>query len=175
MKKLNIISNIKGNQADNKEIQEFFRSKAYLDKPIISKTINQSNMVEKNIKSEKEFRLKLKERPIEPDLFSFEEQKSEQEEKELLFTTNNIVDNNISTTNCTMTTTQLIGTILKAKRKAKNLTQKQMAVLAFNDEKQQSLISRIEGGNYKAVGFEDITIILAGLGIDLIQLIVNTN
>lgn len=72
-----------------------------------------------------------------------------------------------------MTTSKQIGEILKAKRKAKNLTQKQMAMLAFNDEKQQSLLSRIENGEYKAVGFEDVTIILSGLGIDLIELIIN--
>jgi len=74
-----------------------------------------------------------------------------------------------------MTTSQQIGAILKAKRKAKNLTQKQMAILAFNDEKQQSLLSRIENGEYKAVSFEDVTIILSGLGIDLIELITKTN
>ena len=73
------------------------------------------------------------------------------------------------------TTAKQIGTILREKRKAKNLTQKQLAKIAYNDELQQSLISRIEGGNYKSVGFEDITIILSGLGIDLIELIEKTN
>jgi transcriptional regulator with XRE-family HTH domain len=68
-----------------------------------------------------------------------------------------------------------IGSILRAKRKAKNLTQIQISVLAFNDEKRQSLISRIEGGEYKAVGFEDVTVILNSLGIDLIKLILKAN
>lgn len=174
MDKLNMNLDAKKNQADNKEIQDFFRSKAYLDKPLISKAINQINMVEKKLKKGKRIRSKLKERPIETDLFSFEKQKSEHEENQLLFATNNMVDNNISAANGLMTTSQQIGGILKTKRKAKNLTQKQLAVLAYNDEMQQSLISRIEAGGYKT-GFEDVATILKSLGIDLIELIVNTN
>jgi len=73
-----------------------------------------------------------------------------------------------------MTTAQEIGSILKSKRKSKNLTQKQMAILAFDDEKQQCLISRIESGQYKSVGFEDINSVLKGLGFDLIELITET-
>lgn len=73
-----------------------------------------------------------------------------------------------------MNTSQQIGEILKTKRKSKNLTQKQLAKLAYHDEMQQSLISRIEAGNYKS-GFEDVALILKGLGVDLISLIEKTN
>jgi len=72
-----------------------------------------------------------------------------------------------------MTTTQEIGAILKQKRKDKNLAQHQLAVIAYNEVRYQSLISRVENGAYKDVKFEDVTIILSGLGIDLIELIQN--
>lgn len=72
-------------------------------------------------------------------------------------------------------TSQEIGAILRAKRKAKNLTQKQLAVLAYNDITCQGLISRIESGTYKEIRFQDVTIILAAFGIDLIDLIEKTN
>ena len=75
----------------------------------------------------------------------------------------------------TKTTSQEIGAILKSKRKAKNLTQKQLAVLAYNDITCQGLISRIESGTYKEIRFQDVTIILAAFGIDLIDLIEKTN
>lgn len=72
-------------------------------------------------------------------------------------------------------TSQEIGAILRAKRKVKNLTQKQLAVLAYNDITCQGLISRIESGTYKEIRFQDVTIILAAFGIDLIDLIEKTN
>lgn len=74
-----------------------------------------------------------------------------------------------------MNTVKQIGEILKSKRTSKNLTQKQTAVLAFNDPKEQSLISRIESGSFKTVSFENITIVLEALGVDLIGLISKTN
>jgi len=66
-----------------------------------------------------------------------------------------------------------IGAIIRQKRKDKNLSQKQLAVLAYNEERYQSLLSRVENGAYKDVRFEDVTIILSGLGIDLMELIEN--
>lgn len=74
-----------------------------------------------------------------------------------------------------MNTAEQIGAILKQKRKDKNLAQHQLAMLAFNEPRYQSLISRVENGGYKDVKFEDVTIILSGLGIDLIELIKKTN
>lgn len=75
----------------------------------------------------------------------------------------------------TFTTSQEIGAILRAKRKSKNLTQKQLAVLAYNDITCQGLISRIESGTYKEIRFQDVTIILSTFGIDLMDLIEKTN
>lgn len=72
-------------------------------------------------------------------------------------------------------TSQEIGAILRAKRKVKNLTQKQLAVLAYNDITCQGLISRIESGTYKEIRFQDVAIILSAFGIDLIDLIEKTN
>lgn len=72
------------------------------------------------------------------------------------------------------TTAQEIGAIIRQKRKDKNLSQKQLAVLAYNEDRYQSLLSRIENGAYKDVRFEDVTIILQGLGIDLMEIIKNT-
>lgn len=73
-----------------------------------------------------------------------------------------------------MNTSQQIGEILKTKRKSKNLTQKQLAVLAYNEITYQGLISRIESGTYKEIRFQDVTIILDAFGVDLIELIINT-
>lgn len=171
MDKSNRNSDTKKNQSDNKEIQEFFKSKAYLDKPILTNVKKQSNIVKKNKKG---IRSKLKERPIESDLFNFHNQKNEKGEKEFHSATDNNFNSNIGGAHCFMNTSQEIGAILRAKRKSKNLTQKQLASLAYHDEMQQSLISRIEAGNYKS-GFEDVAIILNGLGVDLIELIVNAN
>lgn len=72
-----------------------------------------------------------------------------------------------------MTTARQIGEIIRQKRKDKNLSQKQLSFAAYNDVKYQSLLSRVENGAYKDVRFEDVTIILSGLGIDLIELITN--
>jgi len=74
-----------------------------------------------------------------------------------------------------MTTSQEIGAILKSKRKSKNLTQKQLAVLAYNEITYQGLISRIESGTYKEIRFQDVAIILSAFGIELIELIEKTN
>jgi len=74
-----------------------------------------------------------------------------------------------------MNTAEEIGAILKQKRKDKKLAQHQLALKAYNDTRYQSLISRVENGAYKDVKFEDVTIILSGLGIDLIELIKKTN
>jgi len=74
-----------------------------------------------------------------------------------------------------MNTSEEIGAILRAKRKSKNLTQKQLAVLAYNDITCQGLISRIESGTYKEIRFQDVTIILSAFGIDLIEIIEKTN
>jgi len=74
-----------------------------------------------------------------------------------------------------MNTAQEIGAILKQKRKDKKLAQHQLAKISYNDVRYQSLISRVENGAYKDVKFEDVTIILQGLGIDLIELIKKAN
>lgn len=174
MNKLNKNSDNKKNQADNGEIQEFFKSKAYLDKPIISNPVNQRNMVEKKIKNKKEFSSKLKKRPIELDLFSFEEQEIVKEEKRF-HSIVSTVDINNGTTDCLLTISQVIGVILREKRKGQNLTQNKLAEIVYNDGRYQSLISRIEKGEYSHTSFQDVALILGGMGIDLIELIANTN
>jgi transcriptional regulator with XRE-family HTH domain len=70
-----------------------------------------------------------------------------------------------------MTPSQEIGAILKKRRNALSLSQSKLAMLAYKEQRHQSLISRIENGSYKEVKFEDVKIILSTLGIDLIKLI----
>lgn len=177
MDKLNINSDVKKIQSDNKEIQDFFRSKADFDNPILTK--KQCAGIKKNKKVKKGFCSKLKEVPmsIEPDLFNFNNQDFEKGEKEFNSNTSDNFDNNNNNCvpNCSMTKFKEIGAILKEKRKAKNLTQKQLAVIAYNDITCQSLISRIESGTYKEIRFQDILIILSAFGIDLMELIINSN
>jgi hypothetical protein len=175
MDKLNRNSDAKKNQSDNKEIQDFFRSKADLDNPILTK--KQCAGIKKNKKVTKGFRSKLKEVPmsIEPDLFNFNNQYFENGEKEFSSNPSDNFDNNNCVPNCSMIKFKEIGAILKEKRKAKNLTQKQLAVLAYNEITYQGLISRIESGTYKEIRFQDILIILSAFGIDLMELIINSN
>lgn len=73
-----------------------------------------------------------------------------------------------------MTTSQEIGSILKSKRKSQNLTQNKLAQICYNDGRYQSLISRIEKGEYSHTSFHDVALILGGMGIDLIELITKT-
>jgi len=72
-----------------------------------------------------------------------------------------------------MNTQQGIGPILKAKRTAKNLSQKQLSVIIFGDENHNASISRIENGKIEEVKFATISNILKALDIDLINLIQN--
>ena len=73
-----------------------------------------------------------------------------------------------------MTTSQEIGVILREKRKSQNLTQNKLAQLCYNDGRYQSLISRIEKGEYSHTSFQDVAVILGGMGIDLMELITKT-
>lgn len=70
-----------------------------------------------------------------------------------------------------MTPSQEIGQILKKRRTHLNLSQNKLAMLAYKEQRHQSLISRIENGSYKEVKFEDVKLILLNLGVDLIELI----
>lgn len=66
-----------------------------------------------------------------------------------------------------------LGSILKNRRKNKNLSQKQLSVIIFGDENHNASISRIENGKIEEVKFETISKILKALDIDLINLIQN--
>lgn len=68
-----------------------------------------------------------------------------------------------------------IGFVIKSKRKSKKLTQKDLSVIMSGNTEQHTLISRIENGAHKGVPFEKIHTIFMALGIDLIELITNTN
>ena len=72
-------------------------------------------------------------------------------------------------------TAKQIGAILKEKRIKKQITQKELAVLCFNDEMYQGFICRVEKGLFKDVRFEDVRIILGIFGIDLMGLITSKN
>lgn len=70
-----------------------------------------------------------------------------------------------------MTAAQKFGEILKQKRKEKKLSQIGLAIIAYKKPRFQSFISRVESGSYKDLKFEDVTIILEALDVDLISII----
>ena len=69
-----------------------------------------------------------------------------------------------------MTIQQQIGTIIKEKRKAKKLTQKQLCVLAFGTDEKQSWLSKAEKGLLENIGFEEIYNVFKIYKIDLLKL-----
>lgn len=69
------------------------------------------------------------------------------------------------------TTAKVIGSIIRDKRKAIKITQKELAVLAFNNIQNRGLVSRIENGEHTNVRFDSIYLMLAALGFDLFEIL----
>jgi transcriptional regulator with XRE-family HTH domain len=67
-----------------------------------------------------------------------------------------------------------IGSLIKDRRKAKKLSQKELSLKIFGDDNHNASISRIEKGEWKTSTFLTIHNILNALDIDLIQLIKNS-
>lgn len=70
-----------------------------------------------------------------------------------------------------MNNTEELGQLIKAIRKNKELSQKQLSVLVHGSENHHAAISRIESGKLKEVQFCTINNILKALDIDIIELI----
>ena len=69
------------------------------------------------------------------------------------------------------TNAKIIGSIIRDKRKYRKITQKELAVLAFNNSENRGLVSRIENGKHANVRFDSIYLMLAALGMDLFDIL----
>lgn len=67
--------------------------------------------------------------------------------------------------------TEQLGQLIKAVRKNKELSQKDLSKLVHGNENHHAAISRIESGKLKEVQFCTVNNILKALGIDVISLI----
>ncbi len=70
-----------------------------------------------------------------------------------------------------MKTSKEIGSIIKACRKNKKLSQKQLSEKIFGDDSRHSCISRLESGSHENIHFDTVYKTFLALGIDLFKLI----
>jgi len=70
-----------------------------------------------------------------------------------------------------MNITAEIGERIKASRKTKNLSQKQLSIIAFGSETGHEIISKVECGKRESVQFDTIYKILIALDMDLFRIL----
>jgi transcriptional regulator with XRE-family HTH domain len=68
-----------------------------------------------------------------------------------------------------MTISKQIGQAIKSKRIAMQLSQKQLSVMAFENDHSNALVSRIENGKHEGMHFSTVYSLLLALNVDILS------